>query len=121
MRGTIYALALPLSTLLYQFRKFTPTFLQSAAREVSGHAWGQPLLTRAVLLKQQSKTRVFETPASANAKARRCQLAGLSRVMSSPPLKDIPANSAAFSPELFYEPVHNTRVNQLAAAARRPR
>ena len=49
MRGTIYALALPLSTLLYQFRKFTPTFLQSAARVVSGYAWGQPSLTRAAL------------------------------------------------------------------------
>jgi hypothetical protein len=48
-RGTIYALALPLSTLLYQFRKFTPTFLQGAARVASGYAWGRPLLTRAVL------------------------------------------------------------------------
>src|SRR5262245_2928055 len=87
MRGTIYALALPLSTLLYQFRKFIPSFLRSAARVVSGYAWGQPLLTRAVLLNQRSKTRVFETPAPANAKARRCQVAGLSRVMSSPTVK----------------------------------
>ena len=38
---------LPLSTLLYQFRKFTPSFLQSAARVVSGYALGRPLLTRA--------------------------------------------------------------------------
>ena len=35
--------------------------------------------------------------------------------------KDIPANSAAFSPDLCCEPVHSTRVNLLAAAARRPR
>jgi len=81
---------LPLSTLLYQFRKFTPSFLRSAARVVNGYAWGPPLLARAILLKQRSKTRVFETPASA-------------------------------SPDLFYEPVHSARVNQPAAAARRPR
>jgi hypothetical protein len=35
--------------------------------------------------------------------------------------KDIPANPAAFSPDLYCELVHSTRVNLLAAAARRPR
>jgi len=35
--------------------------------------------------------------------------------------KDIPPNSAAFSPDLYCELVHSTRVNSLAAAALRPR
>jgi len=35
--------------------------------------------------------------------------------------RTLPANSAAVSPDLCYELVHSTRVNLLAAAARRPR
>jgi len=35
--------------------------------------------------------------------------------------KNIPSNSAAFSPDLCCELVHSTRVNLLAAAARQPK
>ena len=90
MRGTIYALAPYVVNSVISVSKVH--FLIPAERRARSERlrMGRPLLARAVLLKQRSKTRVFETPASA-------------------------------SPDLFYEPVHSTRVNQPAAAARRPR